>query len=180
MLLSSQHSVLVVVDVQERLVPVVHEPQRMLSNLQILLHAARELRVPVLVTEQYPKGLGSTLPAVLDGLAADAIVEKTCFSGVMEPVFMDRLAALGRDQIVLTGCEAHVCVLQTALGLKGQGRDVFLVADAVASRRPENATLGIERMRQNGVSVVTTEMVAFEWLERSGTPAFKSVLPLIR
>lgn len=180
MLLAADRSVLVVIDVQERLAPAIHAADRVVRNIGILLQAAQALGVPTLATEQYPKGLGATLPAVAERLPAGCIVEKLCFSCAEEPHFLERLAALGRDQIVLTGMEAHVCVLQTAFGLRARGHACHLVADATSSRQPDSAELGIARMRANGVEVVTTEMVVFEWLHRAGTPAFKEVSRLIK
>lgn len=180
MLLSAKRSTLVIVDVQERVAPAIHEAGRVLGNLRILLRAARELGVPVLITEHYPKGLGPTVAAILDEAPDAAVIEKISFASVGAPPFLDRLAEGGRDQIVVAGMEAHVCVLQTALGLRMRGHDVFLVADAVSSRVPENVRLAVERMRQNGVSAVSTEMVAFEWLERADTPAFKALIGLIK
>jgi len=180
MLLSHERSVLVVVDVQERLMPAVHEGERVVRNAGVLLKTAALLGVPTLATEQYSKGLGPTAASLRDLLPPDAIVEKIHFSAAYEPSFMSRLDALGRDQIVLCGSEAHVCVMQTALGLRALGRTVCLVADATSSRTPANAEAGIARMRSNGVEIATTEMVAFEWLHRADVPAFKSVLAHIK
>jgi nicotinamidase-related amidase len=180
MLLSSERSVLLVVDVQERLMPAVHGHGRVVDNVRILLQAAGHLGVPVIASEQYPKGLGATVAPVRELLPPDAVVEKIHFSAAYEPVFMQRLDRCGRDQIVVCGSEAHVCVMQTALGLRALGRAVFIVADASSSRNPANAEAGIARMGAHGVDVVTTEMVVFEWLRRADSAAFKSVLPLIK
>lgn len=180
MLLSAQRSVLVVVDVQERLLPAVRDQERIVRNTGLLLRAARELAVPVLVSEQYPKGLGPTVASLKELVPDGAMVEKITFSCTGEPAFLDRLDDIGRDQLVLCGTEAHVCVLQTALGLAAAGRSVFLVADATGSRDPRNAELALARMRMNGVQVVSTEMVVFEWMERAGTPAFKALSALIK
>ena len=180
MLLLSGRSILLVVDVQERLAPAISESERVIDRISVLLKAARELDVPVLATEQYSKGLGSTVAPLAALLPLDGVVEKIHFNAALEPGFVDRLRGLDRTQIVVTGTEAHVCVLQTTLGLKAAGFDCFLVADAVGSRDPDNRLFGMERMRANGVEIVTAEMVMFEWLCRAGTPAFKRVLPLIR
>lgn len=180
MLLSAARSLLVVVDVQERLLPVIQDGEAVVRNVRTLVRAARELSVPVLASEQYPGGLGPTVPAVADELPVGSVVEKITFACGGEPAFAERLAACGRDQIVLTGTEAHVCVLQTALRLVAEGHRVFLAADAVSSRAAANARFAIERMRGNGVEIVTTEMVLFEWMERAGTPVFRSLLGLIR
>ena len=180
MLLRAQDSVLLVVDVQERLAPAIHETDAIVETIRTLLTAAAEFAIPVLATEQYSKGLGATIPPVAELLPPGAAVEKIHFSAAHEPGFLDRIRSLDRRQIVVTGTEAHVCVLQTTLGLTQAGFDCFLVADAVGSRVPANRDLGIQRMRGCGVEIVTSEMVMFEWLHRAGTPTFKRVLPLIK
>jgi nicotinamidase-related amidase len=180
MLLESQRSVLLVVDVQERLAPAIAGGESLLDRVSTLLKAAAELDVPILATEQYSKGLGSTVEALAGLLPAGSVVEKIHFNAANEPGFVERVRGLDRPQIVVTGTEAHVCVLQTTLGLQAAGFDCFLVADAVGSRDPENRHIAMERVRANGVEIVTSEMVMFEWLRRGSTPAFKRVLPLIR
>jgi nicotinamidase-related amidase len=180
MLIRAKDSVLLVVDVQERLAPAIFDSGAVVVVIRTLLQAAAEFAIPVLATEQYSKGLGSTIPPVAELLPPGAAVEKIHFSAAHEPGFIERLHGLDRRQIVVTGTEAHVCVLQTALGLVEAGFDCFLVADGVGSRVPANRDLGIQRMRGEGVRVVTSEMVMFEWLHRAGTPTFKRVLPLIK
>jgi len=184
MLLSAPRSLLLVVDVQQRLAPAMAGLDRLLANLTILLRAAHGLGVPVIASEQYPRGLGPTLPEIAPLLAPDhatpEVVEKLHFSCAAEPGFADRLAAQGRDQIVIAGIEAHVCVLQTALELRAAERNVFVVADACASRTQANAELAFSRLGRNDVELVSTEMVLFEWLQRAGTPAFKTLSPLVR
>ena len=189
MLLSAKRSTLLIIDVQERLTPAIHELAPLLANTKILLAAARALDVPALASEQYPKGLGRTLPEISTLLPPADVsgqpFEKTHFSCTAEPGFAELLPPLlhdqpPRDQIVIAGIEAHVCVLQTALGLKAMGRAVFVVADACSSRSRANAELAFERLRQNGVAVVSTEMVVFEWLHHAGNPAFKNLSALVR
>ncbi|MCG5241194.1 hydrolase [Azospirillum doebereinerae] len=181
MLVRAEESVLVVVDVQARLLPAIHESGRVLRNAGILLKAADALSVPVVLTEQYAKGLGETVEEVRAALPAGTpVLEKITFASTGEPSFVAALEALGRRQVVLCGTEAHVCVLQTALGLLQLGYTVHLVADAVSSRTPANHAAAIDRMRAAGASIVTTEMVVFEWMERAGTPVFKTVSALIR
>lgn len=180
MILRSGQSALVVIDIQERLMPAIHEADRVVRNAGILLKAAHALSVPILATEQYPRGLGPTIPAVADQLPADTAIEKLTFAATGEAVFLDRLAMLSRRQIVLCGTEAHVCVLQSALGLLEAGYEVFVTADAVSSRTPANAAAALERLRGEGVRIVTTEMVVFEWMERAGTPQFKAVSALVK
>lgn len=180
MLLSADRSALVVVDIQERLIPVVVDAAQVIDRSRILLQAAAALNIPVLSTEQYSKGLGPTVDAIA-GLLGDSLrVEKITFSSVGEPAVMAALRAMGRDQIVLCGIEAHVCVLQTALALRQAGRNVYVVADAVSSRRPDSVALALDRMRAAGVTIVNTEMAVFEWLERAGTPVFKTLSALIK
>jgi nicotinamidase-related amidase len=184
MLLAAHRSQMLIVDVQERLVPAMLAPDRLLANLTVLLRAAAYLGVPVLASEQYPQGLGRTVPDVAALLAAagdPAAVpaEKVHFSCAAEPGVADRLAP-GRDQIVIAGIETHVCVLQTALDLRALGRSCFVVADACSSRTVSSIELALARLRGAGVTVVSTEMVLFEWLHRAATPAFKALSPLVR
>lgn len=180
MLLTREKSCLLVIDVQERLMTAMSEGARLRANGALLLKAAGKLGVPVLVSEQYPKGLGPTLPELANLAPEDSVVTKMEFSCTAAPGYLDRLKATGRGQPVLAGIEAHVCVLQTALGLRALGYPVFVVADAVASRRPESVALAIARMRDEGCSIVTTEMVVFEWLGRAGTPEFKELSALVK
>jgi nicotinamidase-related amidase len=178
MLLSAASSALLIVDAQTRLLPAVRDGAAALSRVRLLLQAARELGVPALATEQYPRGLGPTADALADFLPAADRFEKISFSAVREPGFLDRLG--DRPQAVVCGFEAHVCVLQTAVGLLDAGRTVAVVADAVGSRDPRNAERALDRLARAGAWVVTSEMVVFEWMERAGTPAFKRLSGLIR
>jgi nicotinamidase-related amidase len=180
MLMRADRSVLVVIDVQERLCPVMNDPRRVLFNGARLLTAANRLSVPVICTEQYPKGLGPTMIDLRTLLPEGAVMEKTAFGAMAEAPFRQALADLDRSQIVLCGTEAHVCVLQTALGLREAGHAVFVVADACGSRRPESERAGLERMGAAGCGVVTTEMVLFEWLGDKTNPAFKEISALVK
>jgi nicotinamidase-related amidase len=180
MLLDSARSALLVVDLQERLLPAIDGAAACLDRVRILIRAARALSVPVTVTEQYPKGLGHTTTALGPLLDGVPVLEKLHFSAAAEPRVRAHLAGLGRDMVVICGTESHVCVLQSAFGLADSGFTVFVVADAVASRAAENRALALERLRAGGIEVVTTEMVVFEWLQRAGTPQFREVSRLIR
>ncbi len=180
MLLSAAQSGLLIIDVQEKLAPVMSDPRRVLRNCGLLLRAAGRLAVPSLVSEQYPRGIGPTVVDLRQWIGAEAVAEKIHFSCADEPALLERLRSWNRPQLVLAGIEAHICVLQTALGLAGQGFQVFVAADACASRLPANEALAMDRLRQAGVTVVGTEMVLFEWLNRAGTPEFKELSPLIR
>ena len=175
MLMRVETSCLLVVDFQERLMPAVHQADQVVANGAWLIQIARRLGVPVLASEQYPRGLGHMVAALRELLPADAFMEKLHFSCTAERDCMRRIDALGRDQLVLIGAEAHVCVLQTALDLRAVGKEVYLVADAVSSRSPRDVELALERMRAEGVRIVSREMVAFEWLHQAGTDTFREI-----
>jgi nicotinamidase-related amidase len=152
MLLQAPRSQLLVVDIQARLMPAVADADRVVRNTLILLQAAARLGLPVTVTEQYPKGLGATVPAVAEALPADAVVlPKIHFSAAADPAIATRVASLGRPQVVIAGAEAHVCVLQTAIGLKERGLDVFVVGDACSSRAPASASAAHARLLHAGI-----------------------------
>lgn len=175
MLMRTDRSVLLLIDLQERLSPAIHEGAQVLDNALWLTRVAQRLAVPVICTEQYPQGLGPTLPALRTLLPETAMVEKIHFSAVPEGGIF---AAPGGDraQFVVTGTETHVCVQQTVLDLLAAGRQVFVVNEAVGSRRPRDKELALQRMQQNGAEIVSREMVAFEWLEKANTPLFRDVL----
>ena len=155
--------------------PAIHQADVVVANGAWLIQIAQQLGVPVLASEQYPQGLGHTVAAIRNLLPADAFMEKTHFSCAAERDCMRRIDALNREQIVVIGAEAHVCVLQTALDLRAVGQDVFLVADAVSSRSPRDVELALERMRAEGVRIVSREMVAFEWLHQAGDDRFRAI-----
>jgi nicotinamidase-related amidase len=180
MLIEARRSALLIVDMQERLMPAMAEGEPATANAARLMEAAGCLGVPLLVSEQYPKGLGRTIPALVALAATGTVAEKVSFSCLADAGWRGRFEKLDRRQAILAGVEAHVCVLQTALGLKAAGYEPAVVADAVASRRPESRAAAFDRLRMNGVDVVTTEMVLFEWLGQAGTPEFKALSGLIR
>jgi nicotinamidase-related amidase len=173
-LLRSETSTLLVVDVQSRLLPAIHDGPQVLAHCLWLVEVAKRLGVPVLCSEQYPQGLGASAPELAAALPADAVRTKVHFSCVADGCF-EGLPAWQRPQIVVCGTEAHVCVLQTVLELAARGTQVFVVAEAVGSRRPSDRDLALARFRQHGVEVVSREMVAFEWLHRAGTDLFREV-----
>lgn len=173
---------LAIVDVQERLFGAMDAERRelMITNLKILATAARRLGHPILLTEQYPKGLGRTLPE-LRALLPDVVpVEKTAFSCARVPGFVDRLRALEASPLVLAGVEAHVCVLLTALDLVAAGFSTAIAADAVCSRRRESLELGLAQARQAGIVVTSTETLVFQWLGQADTDAFRELSKLLR
>ena len=169
------------IDVQTRLVQAMSDRNSLLSHCETLIRAAALLAIPVLLTEQYPKGLGATEPVLAEQLSDNVKpIEKTCFSCCGSDKFNSALNRSDRSQIILAGIEAHVCVLQTALELSQQGKQVFVVADATDSRSSENKNLALERLRQSGVIITTTESVLFEWLKDAKHEQFKNVTALIR
>ena len=171
---------LVVVDVQERLLPPIFEQQRVVQNTVRLIQGATVLRVPIFATEQYRKGLGATVPEVAGAIPGFAPMEKLAFSACGATGFIPALKRKKVSEAILCGIEAHVCVSQTCLDLLDEGFRVFVVADAVSSRTPENCRFGLDRMRAAGAVIVSTEMVLFELLEQAGTAEFKQVLTLVK
>ncbi|MGE5441466.1 MAG: hydrolase [Bacteroidota bacterium] len=180
MLMSAGESCLLVVDMQARLVPSMATPRTVVDNARILIEAAKRLDVPLLVSEQYPRGLGPTVPEIADLVPADRTLQKLHFSCIGDADFADRFREIGRRQAIVAGVEAHVCVLQTAEDLLAAGIDTFVVADATSSRAEKNHAAAMERLRDGGARIVTTEMVVFEWLTKAGTPEFKELSALVK
>ena len=174
MLLAAERSTLLVIDLQQKMVPALADGATVVANACWLIGVARRLGVPVAAVAQYPQGLGPPVPEIAQLLAAGATAAKNHFSCVAAAC-LPGLPGAERAQFVLAGAEAHVCVLQSALDLVAGGREVFVVADAVGSRRAFDRDVALARMRQEGVRVVTREMVAFEWLREAGTPLFRDV-----
>lgn len=177
MTLTTENAVLLLIDLQQKLVPAIAGRDTMVARSVRLAEGAQLLGVPVRATEQYPAGLGPTVPA----LAAypEQTLAKTTFSAAGDPGFADLLPA-GTGQVVIAGCEAHVCVLQTALDLLGSGLRVAVAADAAGSRDPADADAGFARARQHGAEIVTSEMVLFEWLGDARHPRFREVQKLLK
>jgi len=180
MLLERARSCLLIVDVQERLTPVMTDPRRVIHHCGLLIRAAQRLEIPVLASEQYPKGLGPTMIDLRQMLPESDILAKTHFSAAADPEIIRRIGELGRPQVVLAGIESHVCVLQSALDLKSRDFDPVVVMDACASRRPESEQMAWGRLRQEGVPLVSVEMAIFEWLHQAGSAEFKDLSTLIR
>ncbi|MCQ0971618.1 hydrolase [Paracoccus sp. TK19116] len=180
MLIRSNDSALVVVDMQERLVPAMQAPARTIKNARLLLRAARLTGVPALLTEQYPQGLGHTIPEIANEAEGVQVMPKIHFSCMEDEDFAAAFHGLGRSQVVLSGMEAHICVVQTAASMVEAGYQVFVVSDATASRTMESERACLQRLNAAGVGVVTTEMVIYEWLGKAGTPAFKEMLALVK
>ncbi|MGB2131718.1 MAG: hydrolase [Marinobacterium sp.] len=175
MLIHPDKSCLLVVDIQEKMAPVIHQAEQIIDNCQWLIEIANRLEVPVLATEQYPRGLGLTLPRLRELIKPDNIVEKIHFSAMSDPEPNRFINSGKHNQVILVGMETHVCVLQTAIQLKQQAREVYVVEDCVSSRKPEDKAAALERFKHCGIHVVTREMVAFEWLRRAGTDTFREI-----
>ena len=168
---------LLVIDFQQRLMPAIHDASSVLANAGRLIEAAKKLGVPAIVTEQYPRGLGPTVPELaVDGMPKLA---KMDFDATRADGFFELLPK-DRPDIVVAGCEAHVCVMQTVFGLIDAGHAVHVVRDAIGSRRAESKEAAVERMRHHGAGIVTTEMALFEWLGTAADPHFREISVLIR
>jgi len=181
-LAEANHSQLVVIDVQERLVAAMPEKSRQqtLHNTALLTQAANILKIPITHTEQYPKGLGTTEEVVRAHLAGTAAIEKTCFSCFAADGFITAVSLAQRQQIILCGMESHVCVLQTAIELQQAGYQVFVVEDAVCSRQKRHHNNALARLRQAGIIVTNAESMIFEWLRDASHPDFKSLSRMLR
>ena len=175
---------LIVIDLQEKLVPAMPTARidGVLGATKILLEAAVTLGVPVIVTEQYPKGLGPTCAVIDETLqhVRHTRIAKTTFDACMEPSFADALMVADVESAVVVGVEAHICVLQTSRSLLERGYATHVVADGVASRREENRAIGLDLVRAAGGYVTATETVVYDWLGRAGTEAFKALARLLR
>lgn len=175
MLISPEKSCLLVVDIQEKLAPVIFEKEALIKNSKWLIEIANILNVAIMTSEQYPQGIGHTIEELKAILPKDKIMEKTHFSCAAEPNCQKMISESGFEQIVIIGMESHVCVMQTAIQLKQQDFDVYVVEDCVSSRNPTDKACALERMRGCGIHIVTREMVAFEWMQKSGTDSFKKI-----
>jgi nicotinamidase-related amidase len=185
LLLHAALSQLVVIDMQVKLAPAMDlaAMQAVIKNCAILLQAAHMVQVPTIATEQYPQGLGETLPELKQHFSntnlSTKIISKTAFSACVEPAFKQHCHS-DKPQIVLTGMEAHICVLQTALDLLQAGKTVFVVEDAIVSRNASNKANATARLRDAGCVVTNTESVVFEWLANANHEAFKAISKLIK
>lgn len=183
-LLDAATTQLLIIDVQERLLPAMSQPDETLANVTRLLQAARRLGPPITVSEQYPKGIGPTVEPLRELLPNEAaVLQKMSFSCMRHAPLAARirdLAAQGRRRILLCGIEAHVCVLQTAIDIVEAGYEACVTVDAVSSRAPASRDVALRRMERAGVGLLTTEMAIFEWLGEAGTADFKALMPLIK
>lgn len=186
-LIERERFALVVIDVQERLAAAMDARDEVIRATSRLVRAAAMLRAPIIVTRQYPQGLGPTVPEMEElilGLAEEGAkvqgVDKTAFCCAAEIDFREALRATGRRQVVLAGMETHICVAQTALALSGDGYDVHVPGDACCSRDVRNHELALDRMRHGGITVTTSESVMYEAVGRAGTAEFKQLLAIVK
>ena len=179
-MLKREEAVLIFIDVQRRLAEKMPDKRHLYGNLECMISAAQELDIPILLTEQIPEKLGETSERFRLMLESIMAIEKTTFSCCEEPVFSEAFSALDKKQAVLVGIEAHVCVYQTALDLLENGVEVFVIADAVSSRNPENKVLALEAMRDAGAHIIPTETAVFALLRDAADPSFKALLKLIK
>ena len=178
--LSQTDSIVLVIDVQEKLVRML-EKDTIVSKTAKLVEAAKILQIPIIVTEQYPKGLGNTIAPVAECLPSDSsIFEKVSFSALDSEDIADKIKSYGKKQIVICGIETHICVHQTVAALIEAGYDVYVIKDACASRNKYEFKQGIEAMSQNGAKISCLEIALFEWLGSAKHPNFKEVQALIK
>ncbi|MCC6485968.1 MAG: hydrolase [Candidatus Hydrogenedentes bacterium] len=171
---------LLVIDYQEKLLPKIHAGDAVVAQAVKLIRFAREMGIPIVWTEQYPKGLGPTVEVLGNELEGLTVFEKMSFGCMGDASIASAIEETKRRQLLLTGIETHVCVMQTALAALEKGYEVFIPRDAVGSRSPQEYAAGLHRLDKAGAQLVTTEMALFELLREAGTPEFKKALPLVK
>jgi nicotinamidase-related amidase len=180
--LESDQCALVVVDIQEKLLPPIFQKEQLVRNSQLLIRAAGVLKIPTLVSTQYTKGLGATVPEITSLLPENEAIDKDLFSCFGSDTFCTLLKRLpgNRNTLLLCGMESHICVMQTALAALREGYLVHVASDAVSSRTEWNWKIGLERMRAAGAVISSTEMMIYELMRSSSSPAFKKMLPYLK
>ena len=179
-MLNKEDALLFIIDIQERLVPVMKYGEKVIKNNLVLIEASKELKMPVILTEQYPKGLGSTVSQISKAIDDNAkVFEKTSFTGYIDDV-KKALEESGKKKVIITGMETHVCVFQTVRDLLANGYEVFIVKDGVASRKKDNFLNALDLMKSMGAVIMDTETILFDLLKTAGTPEFKSLSKLIK
>lgn len=178
-LIQKEKTALLIIDVQEKLMPVIQEVEMVFANVNRLIKGVQILQLPLIITEQYPKGLGNTCTEI-ELPENISPVEKMCFSCMQSENVIQQLKANNITTLILCGVESHICVLKTALEGLENNFEVHVVADAVSSRTKENKQLALERLRQSGAFIVSTEMVLFQLINESGTEEFKAISRLIK
>jgi nicotinamidase-related amidase len=179
-MLQPDRTLLVVVDLQEKLLPAIPARERIVGHSRLLLRLAREVKVPVLLTTQYSKGLGVIVPEIRAEAPAAQAFDKTSFGCFGDEAISAAIEASDRDQLLVCGIETHICVTQTVLGAFEKGYEVHVCSDAVGARTEENHHVGLGRMERSGAVLSSAEMAVYELLGRSDSPAFKQMLPLLK
>ncbi|MDP1621734.1 MAG: hydrolase [Bacteroidales bacterium] len=173
-------AIAVIIDVQERIFPVMYDHEKLLKNIPLLIEGLKIIGIPLIVTEQYVKGLGPTIPEIAEKIGDMERIEKASFSCCGEPGFMMDIASSGRDYVIIAGIESHVCVLQTVIDLQQSGYHPVVVEDCISSRKPNDKLMAIERMRKEGVIITTYEAILFELLRHSGGDTFRAISKLVK
>ncbi len=179
-MLEASQAVLLAIDVQDRLFRVMHQPEHLADNLGKLIRGTQIFDIPALVTEQYPEGLGRTVPEISALLTAVTPLSKLHFNCCLEPPFMETLEALGRRQVIVCGIESHICVYQTVAALVAEGYEVHVASDAVSSRTPQNLEIGLNLMRAAGATVSGVETVLFELLRVGSGDKFRAIRKIVQ
>ncbi len=177
--LEKDNSLLLIIDIQEKLVRAL-DKDVIVKNSEKIVKAANILNIPVVITQQYPKGLGETIPEIKNNLGTSSFIDKTSFNACLEEGFLDLLKLYGKKQIVICGIETHICVHQTAAALINEGYEVYVAKDVCASRRKYEFKQGIDIMQQNGAKISCLEIILFEWLKTAKNPDFKEIQALIK
>ena len=180
MRIKKDNTIGVVIDIQEKLYPYITDHETITRNNRILINGLKVMKIPLVVTQQYTKGLGETIPEIREVLGAFKYIEKMAFSCCDEPRFNEELALSTRTNIIVTGIEAHVCVMQTVNDLIGQGYQPIVVEDCIGSRKPNDKKIAVDRMRQSGAIITTYESILFELLKYSGTDEFREISRLVK
>jgi nicotinamidase-related amidase len=179
-MLDIQNACLVVIDVQGKLAQLMVDKEPLFKNVRILIQAAKILDIPILWCQQAPEALGPTVPEIAELLTDEEPIDKACFSCCGEERFTAELNALGREQVLLCGIEAHVCVYQTAMDLMEGGLDVTIIADAVSSRTEQNRETALDRLSAEGANISSTEMILFELVKTARHPQFREIAKLVK
>lgn len=177
--LNKDNTILLIIDIQEKLASIMKHREGVIDNTKILITAAKEMEMPIIITEQYPKGIGPTVEEIKEVVDNVKPFEKTSFTAYTDKI-KEALDATGRKKVVITGMETHICVFQTARDLIDNGYEVFIARDAVCSRTKENFLNGLELMKEAGAVISNTEAIVFDLLKVSGTPEFKVLSKLIK
>jgi nicotinamidase-related amidase len=179
-MLNIDSTVLVVIDIQGKLASLMHQKETVYENVIRLVNGSRVLGIPILWTEQYPQGIGGTIPEIAEALDGVIPIAKMTFSCCRNDEFLTALRATGCQQVLITGIETHICVYQTTMELLESGYEVEVVADAVSSRTPENKEIGLQKMQAAGASLTGTETALYELLKVAGGPEFKEILRIVK